>query len=278
MIYLVGMTQNEVDNIRELTDPIWEHIDGLIFVDHHSTDGTRELLEERKKFGIILDKIWVRDHSYSMNSILLEGGMTEGDWFIIRDSMERFNPEWAKDIEKFLMIESLSGVNSIYNYGKGFAFRYNEYMRFFGNPHWGLDGISHNIIDLKNRFSEEKKEHTWRIKDGEAGGRPYDNKINHEAKYGWCYGRSNHLLLGLEDNIDLYKRAEAIRMNHRAKAKYAGFDMTIEGLRSYFLSLEGKELEIFVNSHRVWSNFYRYHILETPFEEIERTENTWRLE
>lgn len=271
------MTQDEYKNIKELTDPVWQVVDGLIFVDHGSTDGTRELLEERKGAGVILDKKWVRDHSYSMNAFLLEGGMQTGDWFIIRDSMERFNPDWVANIDRFLSIEFMKGTRSIFNYGKGFAFVYNDYMRFFGNPHWGIDGIRHNVIDLKDSFSEERKEHTWRIKDGEPGGRPFDNKINHEARYAWVYGNSNHLLLGLENDHDSFRRAEFIRANAREKARFSGIEMTLDGLKDYMVSLEDQDLSIFVNSHRVWANFYRYHILGTPFEEIEKTEKTWKM-
>ena len=42
-VFLCGITHNQVDNIDKLTANIWEHVDGLIFVDGGSTDGTKEL-------------------------------------------------------------------------------------------------------------------------------------------------------------------------------------------------------------------------------------------
>ena len=56
-IYLCGITQNKKDKIDELTKYIWDDFDGLIFVDGGSTDGTKELLESRKKEGKIIYNI-----------------------------------------------------------------------------------------------------------------------------------------------------------------------------------------------------------------------------
>jgi len=36
-----------------------------------------------------------------------------------------------------------------------------------------------------------------------------------------------------------------------------------------------KAFHSWINSHRVWKNFYRFHILKHEFQEIERLENEW---
>ena len=41
-LFLCLITHNQYENVKSLTDPIWEHIDGIISVDAGSTDGTRE--------------------------------------------------------------------------------------------------------------------------------------------------------------------------------------------------------------------------------------------
>lgn len=286
-IYLCGITsESEAQNIEELTNPIWEHIDGLIFVydgeenTFFSPNKCYNTLYSRKKEGKIICRPFTKDHDIQMSEFLRRGPLKTGDWFIIRDSSERFNPKWAKNIRSFLSSCELSGIRSLYNYGKGFAFKYNDSMIFQGSPHWGLIGAQPKSIDLSTMFDENKKEHTWRNKDGEPGGRPFDNKINHEAKYMWCYGRSNHLLLGYEDRLEEYQRAEMIRLHIREIARTNGFDLTIEGLKEFMIWLKEKDLTFFknwVNSHRVVSNFYRYRILNEDFYEIEKTENTWKL-
>jgi len=225
--YLCLITQNQYENVKALTEPIWEHIDGIIAVDAGSTDGTRELLEERKKGGEVLFRKWTNDHDVQQNVWLRESVLKNGDIFIIRDSMERFDPYWAEELPRILSHFKSRGIESVFYCGKGFAFVFNDYMIFNGSPHWGLEGRRAASIDLSQHWSEESKTATWRIKDGEPGGRPFDNKINHEAKYAWTYGRSNHLLLGLEKELDQFYRAEEIRQQIRdiAREKKVEFDM-----------------------------------------------------
>lgn len=52
-IYLGLITQNDKKNIEELTS-IYEDLDGIFAVDHYSTDGTYEILSERKRGGDIV--------------------------------------------------------------------------------------------------------------------------------------------------------------------------------------------------------------------------------
>ena len=283
MIYLCGITnENEYDNIKELTDPIWEHVDGLIFgydsEDRLPAAKCFQLLCKRKGEGQIITRPWTNDHDLQMNTFLREGPLKDGDWIIIRDSMERFDPEFSKKLPQLLQSFQAQGIRSIYYGGKGFAFLYNDGMVFQGSPHWGLQGAEGQSIELTSIYPEEQRRATWRIKDGEKGGRPIDNKINHEAKYAWSYGRSNHLMLGMEDRLEEYQRAEMIRRHIRSAAKQKGFDMTIEGLIQFmeWLKKENEEnFKIWINTHRVWKNFYRYHLAKDKFEDIEKEEETW---
>ncbi len=194
--------------------------------------------------------------------------------------MERFNEDWVKGLRAFFDASQLSGINTFFNYGKLFAARFNDSMVFSQSPHWALVGWRHNAIDLKTMFDENKKEHTWRIKDGEPGGRPFDNKINHEAKYVWTYGRSNHLLLGMEDEIEMYQRAEMIRQQIREFARLNEFSFDMDGLKRFmvwFQEVDSGNFKVWINSHRVWKNFYRYRILGEDFYEIDKSEKEWVL-
>lgn len=297
-IYLCGITnESEYQNIKKLTE-CWGVFDGLIFgydapegydmvesdigsLSAADGDLCWRLLDERKKEGKIIHREWTNDHDLQMNTFLREGPMKDGDWFVLRDSMERFNLEWVKKLPDLVLEWETQGILSVYNYGKGFAFKWNDTMIFQGSPHWGLQGARGKAIDLKEQYDEDKKEHTWRIRDGEEGGRPFDNKINHEAKYVWNYGRSNHLLLGYENRIEEFRRAEIIRQHIREVAKVNGFDLTIEGLKEFMTWLKEKDHEAFsswINSHRVWKNFYRYRIAGEDFYEVDKTEHDWIYE
>ena len=127
-VYLCGITQNQLKNIDELTKNCYQIFDGLIFVDAGSTDGTKELLEERKGCGQIIYRKWTNDHDLQMNEFLRQGPMKIGDWFVIRDSRERFNTEWVANIKVLINKAKLAGVRSMYNYNKGFAFEYYDDM------------------------------------------------------------------------------------------------------------------------------------------------------
>ena len=54
-IFLCGTTSKEFQNMKELTDPIYNHIDGLLYTidDGAFQDGTYELLNERKGEGAL---------------------------------------------------------------------------------------------------------------------------------------------------------------------------------------------------------------------------------
>ncbi len=216
-----------------------------------------------------------------MNHYLLDSGVLKPDDIIIlRDSMERFNPQWAKELPNILNDFINQGYQSFFYCGKGFAFVYNDCMAFNGNPHWGMEGRRGLSVDLSQYWSEESKAATWRIKDGEPGGRPFDNKINHEAKYAWTYGRSNHLLLGMEDEFEIYQRAEMIRQQIREFARLNEFSFDMDGLKRFmvwFQEVDSGNFKVWINSHRVWKNFYRYRILGEDFYEIDKSEKEWVL-
>ena len=285
-LFLCLITHNQYENVKSLTDPIWEHIDGIISVDAGSTDGTRELLEERKGQGEVLYRKWTNDHDLQQNVWLRESVLKEGDIVLIRDSCERFNPEWAKKIRNFLDTLIFGGVRSIFNYGKLFAFVWSDSIVCQGSPHWGMVGLQHKMIDLKEYHNEDLHAWSWRVRDGEEGGRPIDNKIDHEAKYYWTYGRSNHLLLGRENNIEEYQRLEMIRGHIRDQARLLGFSMDLKGLEDFMRWITSDEVEDqtkingknWINSNHITKNFYRKHIAKDSWEDIISTENSWTLE
>lgn len=278
-VYLCGITHNDLNNINELTK-VFDYFDGLIFVDGGSTDGTKGLLEVRQKDGKIIHRNWTNDHDLQMNEFLRQGPLKIGDWFFIRDSRERFNEDWVRNIKNMVKDFKRSGIKSVYNYGKGFGFEYYDDMYFMGTPHWGLMNARDHKIDLMHVFSEEKKEHTWRLKDGE-GNRPIWNFIDHFAKYYYVYPRSNHLLLGRENDREGFIKAETNRQRFRLYcATELKLDFTLDSLKKFLEKEEWKKDQKFVemfDQEEILKTFYRWHILKHPLEEIKRNSKTWKL-
>lgn len=271
-VYLCGITQNQLKNIDDLTKNCYQAFDGLIYVDGGSTDGTKELLEERKGCGQVIYRKWTNDHDFQMNEFLRQGPMKIGDWFVLRDSRERFNTEWIADIKKLIYKAKHSGIKSIYNYGKGFAFEYYDDMFFHGSPHWGLVGARNQAVDLSQFFDENKKEHTWRLRDGEDDPeRDESYYIDHFFKYYYVYGRSNHLLLGRENDREGFQKAEARRVEFRMYCNSIGLQFTPESFLSYAKNTGINDLKFknFINSEDILKDFYRKKVLNEPSKSIQ---------
>lgn len=269
-IYLCGVTQNQKDHIDALTKDVYEHVDGLIFVDGGSTDGTKELLEERKRDGAVLYRPWSDDHDFQRNEFLRRGPMKTGDWFVLRDSTERFNPGFAKNIRSFINQIKEQNIFSVYSHNKGFAFQYFDDMFFLGNPHWGLQNVRGKSIDLMN-FYKEERDYAYRIKDGEEGGRPIHDFIDHVARYYFVFGRSNHLLLGRENNREEFIRKEKQRQIFRFILGQEGVEYSLNGLKEWMKAGEFRKDESLldtVNDEKILSDFYRWHVLSHSLEDL----------
>jgi glycosyltransferase involved in cell wall biosynthesis len=270
-VYLCGITQNQLKNIDDLTKNCYQAFDGLIYVDGGSTDGTKELLEERKGCGQVIYRKWTNDHDFQMNEFLRQGPMKIGDWFVLRDSRERFNTEWIADIKNLISKAKNSGIRSIYNYGKGFAFEYYDDMFFHGSPHWGLVGARNQAVDLSQFFDENKKEHTWRLRDGEDDPeRDESYYIDHFFKYYYVYGRSNHLLLGRENDREGFQKAEARRVEFRMYCHSIGLEFTADSFLNYARNsgIGDAKFKNFINSEDILKDFYRKKILNESLKSI----------
>jgi hypothetical protein len=207
-----------------------------------------------------------------MNEFLRQGPMEIGDWFVLRDSRERFNTEWIADIKNLISKAKNSGIRSIYNYGKGFAFEYYDDMFFHGSPHWGLVGARNQAVDLSQFFDENKKEHTWRLKDGEDDPeRDESYYIDHFFKYYYVYGRSNHLLLGRENDREGFQKAEARRVEFRMYCHSIGLEFTAESFLNYSKNSGANDFKFksFINSEVILKDFYRKKVLNEPLKSIQ---------
>ena len=133
-VYLCAITQNEKENINELTKDVHKDLDGLIFVDGGSTDGTLEILEDRKGEGAVIHRKWTNDHDFQMNEFLRQGPLKNGDWYILRDSTERLNPDFTKRVHDLCVKFDRAGIQTVYDRSKILMVRYYDDQFFLGSP------------------------------------------------------------------------------------------------------------------------------------------------
>lgn len=261
-LWLCGMTsEGNLENLKEMIEPIKEYFDGLVFTYHGSTfmDDCWNYLTSNSKEGKIICAKWCNRHAYSQNHFLYQGPMEDGDKFILLDSMERISPEFCKDhLPKLIEYMDKNNVACLANYGKGFLFRYNEMLEFRGSPHWyatALDGEQANTQLEKNLF--------WNVR-GEK--REKFHWVGHYAKYMFCYpAGSNHALLGLEKQGDpqkLFPVREALRLQFRKEAKNRGYPLTMEGLNAWLSQPLDAVTKHYLNTEKTWNDYYRYYILK----------------
>jgi hypothetical protein len=227
-IYLCGLCQDNLAEIEELTS-VYNHFDGLLFVDGGSKDGTVALLEGRKKEGKIFHREWSNDFDLQNNIWLRGNVLKHGDWFVIRDASERLSDDFCKELPALIKSLKEEGVQSCWWQSKFFMGQYYDDQFFNGSVHWGVQGARAQGIDLSQRYLEPDN-HTWNTRNDK---RSKEDWIKHHVKYIWTYGRSNHLLLGREEKQEEFQQLEQERQWFRYTLFSLGFDNSVESLNVY---------------------------------------------
>jgi len=260
-LFLTTMTSagNEA-NLRAMVEPIAPLFDGVIATFHYPTDEGAEYLESRAGAGCVIYANWCNRHGYSMQHILWQGPMRDGDKFIYLDSMERVSPAFcAGRLKQLVQLMDETDTAMVANYGKGFLFRFNEQLRFEGSPHWyaqGLDGRAINMELDKGEF--------WNVRDQQ---RPDQFQfVEHYLKYYLYPAGSNHCLLGLEKNGDpakLFGPREARRLAFRKEMVRLGYGLNVEAVKTLMLVLDQHpELKPFFRDEKILNDAYRRYILD----------------
>ncbi len=252
-LYLATITSsgNEA-NLRAMIEPIAPLFDGVIATFHYPKDEGTDYLESRVGAGRIIYANWCERHGYSMQHILWQGPMRDGDRFIFLDSMERVSREFCEGrLKSLLKLMDETDTAMVANFGKGFLFRFNEQLEFRGSPHWfcqNLDGRAINVELDKSEFWNERNTQRDEL-----------HWITHYAKY-WLYpAGSNHALLGLEKQGKpevLFPIREQRRLAFRREMVKRGYPLTVDGLNEMLTGPLDEVLKEHLRAEKTLSDVY----------------------
>jgi len=260
-VFIGLITGNEKQNIQEIVDNLGE-IDGILAVDHYSTDGTYELLEQNKRDGDIIRCPYQNNHSQSMNIWLNSPKLNIGDWVILLDSSERIGPKLLANLKSYLLWFEQSNINTIVNHSKVFIFRRWPQMFFNSTPHWSLQNSRQGYLKLEDSGLFEKEEdYYFSVRNI---GRDKFHWLTHYVKY-FLQKDSNHLLLGLEGKpnfVETFTKRENQRIEFLLYLKERNLPNIISSID--FLCREeplDQKFREFANSNKILNDYFAYNIL-----------------
>lgn len=254
------ITQNEKQNIDELTS-IAHCFDGLAAVDHKSTDGTYELLNERKGEGFVEQIPYYGHHGHSMNHFLLNPKVEFGSWVLLRDSNERVAESFAKNINDFIGYLLMNDIGAVYQYSKLLMFRRGPRQYFANTPHWGFQGVMGKAIQIdQSGLFKSDEEYCYSVRKKNR------SKYHFVLAYARYYLMldSNHLWLGLDKaeaaGITLQDR-ETRRVQFLIYLDNKGYEKSLKGLKQLVNDGLDDEARKFFNSEKVLNDYYRHEAL-----------------
>lgn len=261
--FLVGMSgPGSIANLRELFDPIHERFDGLVWVLHDARGPAEDqYLESIKGAGAIIHIPFARRHAFSRNHYLWCGPLQDGDWCVQVDDMERLNGSFVAMLGGFLDRLDRAQINTVFYFNKPLAFRWDETLEYVGSPHEGLrrhDGKM-RAIEMSGDVPNER-EVRYNVRAAQRG--PF-HWVDQYAKY-TLYPMSNHGQLGLENRGDpsvLWPIRERNRVAFIDEMIKRGHPRTLDGLNALFAPPLDDTLRALVNTDKVWTDYYRFHVL-----------------
>ncbi len=247
-LYLLLITQDREQDIKELISNIYPVFDGIIACVHQPfNDRTFDILEENKRSGKIVSReFFPFHHAHSMNELLYCRHMKDGDYGVIVDSPERVTDIFLKDLPKLIKYMEQNSIDCAFADGRPYIFRYNYSLQFVNSPHWGLHGF-HKGLNLLNKdlyIINKRKEEPWK------------SWCLNPIKYWFCYHISNETQIMYQKyGQDIVNKHELVRQEFRSKCE--------------------KELNICLDDLDDLINFYKSGRYTDWL--IETTENEFRL-
>lgn len=285
--YLHLTTQEGNKEHIDKTTKNFDFFDGIFAVVYNhpngESDGTKALLEERKKGGNIesLNTYYGR-HDLAMNINLQNPKINMGDWIFLLDTLEIINEDFYEEIPALLECFEENNIKTIAFEGKTFFFQRAYDQQFLYTPHWVLsNGHQQPQMDLKGMNNSEVIQ-TARINLRNDFRQP-DHFIDHFVKYLWEFSDSNHGLMECENDKDRFMNFEVIRRQTRENAIQEGIPTKVEEFKQWIKDNDINDwpdfLKIFFaqDDAIAFRNFYRYHVLNHTIEDIKESQRSWEL-
>lgn len=233
------MTGDRLQDITEAT-ACHDYFDGLVFVDHMSKDGTYELLESRKKDGLIIRRPYFKQHSHSQNEVLFSRHIRNGDWIFWIDSPERIKPYWLEIMRSQIKDAEAANIGAFCFSGRPYLWKYFDKQCFIGSPHWGVFGIEGKIVsygdDNKHLYLENKRDE-----------KPEESYCLHPIKYWFCFNPSNECqIMYAQFGQEIHQKHEEIRQRFRLYCEDV-LNISLENLDDlikYMEKVNNKEIKI----------------------------------
>lgn len=270
-------SDKELANIDEMTRDVWTHFDGICAVVHQQggTTEVADLLKERCKQGFVKEIPWQGHHGFSMNHWLLDPRINLMDACWIRDSCERFNPEFTASLRGFAADLLNQNIWNLAQHSKILMFRRWFNQQIFNGLHWGVGGLYGHTVALE-RFPgfQDEKTYAYSLRNEK---RPATHRYRHELLYLLDYGANgNHLALFHPEQQELDK-AQWQFYRYIQYLQEKGVRTADELIAWWKLFPLDNRHKTYINGERPIRNAYRYFQLGHSNEEILKDEDTWRL-
>lgn len=279
-IWLGLITYNELKNITEMTESL-DWCDGIVAVDHGSTDGTFELLESKKKEGKILRLPWMNLHYVSMTAVLQCGVIRPGDWVYFLDSQERVTEEYAKEIRSAITDYQAQGIGCVH-WGRPLLFQKSVGMVYRENPHCHPYPLVGNVLDVRDESTV-----SWKGEELHLG--KYliskknldDTTILHGSKY-YFYELSNQTLMfygGFRKEIGIHHemmRQQFLIYCQEKLGLKPGMDAFVEYLKENQSNLDPQIVD-YMELEFPMKDLFRFKILGQSRHEILKNRYNWSL-
>lgn len=178
MITFCQMTQNRLSETAACVERYLPYVDRVVIVDGGSIDDTvfyfRNWAQQEPKIEYYLSP-WKDDFSWQRNNYLDK--VQDNTWALVSDPDELFEEETLKALPALIELAESKNMNmvgfqcrsvsykgpervweSLDNYWKRLLFKKVRGAKYVGNPHEGLNGFPHRIMDTKYIYEHIKQE------------------------------------------------------------------------------------------------------------------------
>jgi hypothetical protein len=266
-IYICLITSaNNAQNLEWLNEAS-QYVDGIGAVWHGEKDEGYEILKNNKKNGFIIEREEFWHSGHSMNDFLLNPKIRPQSWIILRDSAEKCNLEWLKNIRNFIAQLEQNNINTVVQYSKILMFKKHEFQLFQNHPHWALAGAQPGFLAIETQKGyEDPKDYAFSVRNES---RSKEHFLKHFLKY-YLADSSNHMLLGRDNNMEDFKLHEQKRQEFKNYIENelnlaCNIDSVHEYLSNYLTPAKMKE---FLNFEQILNNYYRFYILNHKIDDI----------